>query len=298
MKQLFKTTFIFLSLMSSHSAYSNDALKATYGKLLALSSTDDISASTLKDDDGLTYHKLSLPYNFENLYVDGPYSFSLDLRFNYFTLATDTLSINDSTLDLKWNIYNMVVAPRISYAFNENIVAEGKLEYGYSKMNNRSKFHGDDLIYQNLTEDNTINWSLSSMHITPHLGLNYFKKLKNNDDLSVKSAVGYMILSNFNQNKDDPKISNKVGTWSLEGEYTFNDAFQLWGKSLDLSLNNHIGGFYGNHHKELGFDFVNNTSIAVKTPIRFFGQSRKLKTGLGYLAAEHVHGMMFILGLE
>ena len=299
MKNLFKTSFLFLSLMGSHSAYSDDEFKATYGKLLALSSTDDISASTFKDDDGMTYNKFSLPYSFDNLYVDGNYSFSLDLRFNYFTVATDTpLSIDDSTLDLKYSIYNMVIAPRISYVFNENFVAEGKLEYGYSKMNNHSKFHGDELMHQNLVQGNVIDWSLSTMHITPHLGLNYFTKLNNHHDLAVKSAIGYMILSNFNQNKDDPKVSSRVGTWSLEGEYTIPHAFHVWGKNLDLSFNNHIGGFYGDQYKELDFSWINNASVALKTPIQFFGQSKKLKTGLGYLAAEHAHGIMFILGVE
>jgi hypothetical protein len=299
MNKLLKTSFIFFSLMASHSAYSDDELNSTYGKLLALSSTDDMSSSTLKNDEGLTYTKFSIPYSLEDLYVDGNYSFSLDFRLNYFTVEMDTpLMFENNALDLKWSIYNIVVAPRISYAFNENFLLEGKLEYGYSKMNNHSKFQGNEILHQEFIRKNLTDWSLSSVHITPHLGLNYFKKLENNNDLAFKSAIGYMILSNLNQNKNDPKISNRVGTWSLEGEYTLNDAFQLWGKNLDLSFSNQIGGFYGNQHKELGFGFINNTSVALKTPIRFLGQSRKLKTGLGYLAAEHTHGIMFILGLD
>lgn len=84
---------LFLIITTSGSSMAED-LKTGYNKLLALSLTDDISASKLKSD-GLSYEKYSLPYNFNELYVNGDYSFSVQLRGNYLKVKSSSFHIDN-----------------------------------------------------------------------------------------------------------------------------------------------------------------------------------------------------------
>lgn len=299
MNFIFKISFILLSIGYTNYSYADDQddLKSTYGKLLALSSTSDISASTLKDDEGVHYSKYSLPLNFNDLYTHGNYAFSLGFRFNYFNISGNTLDLSYGKISPHWNIFNLVAIPKISYKLNEKFTLEGELEYGYSRMENKSKFDGSKINEEALKKENLLDWNANAVHLTPKIGLKYKNKLRNNNEINLNTHVGYMILSNFN-NKENLRINNRIGTWSVGGEYVINDAFKVYDRGINIAISNDIGGFYGDNYRELSFGFVNSTSVALETPIKLWGETMKLKTGVGYLLNDNAHGAMFILGLE
>ena len=66
MNLLSSRQLLLLCIIFTSSAYSDENLNSGYAKLLALSLTDDISASQLNSD-GFNYEKYSLPYEFKNL---------------------------------------------------------------------------------------------------------------------------------------------------------------------------------------------------------------------------------------
>ncbi|EKT58488.1 hypothetical protein [Providencia sneebia] len=64
MKPSYLKLLFSLSVLYISNSYSDENLNAGYAKLLALSLTDDISASKLHTD-GFVYEKYSLPYDFK-----------------------------------------------------------------------------------------------------------------------------------------------------------------------------------------------------------------------------------------
>lgn len=295
-----RTLSIFLSpflVIFSPDSFSDKALTAGYAKLIALSSTNDISASTLYSD-GLDYSKYSLPYTFKNIYTDGDYTFNIQMRGNYLQVKSEVIDIDSSnSLRSRWDILNLTTSPQITYRIDEHYSLEGELEFGYSNMKNKSSFHGEDGIKIGLRQEKLLDWDINTLHITPKLGLANRNTLSNGDKFNLHTSVAYMFMESIG-NKNDIKISNNTGIWSASAEYAFTNAFDIKAQTFDIIVSNEIGGFYGNSYRDLSFGFINNTSLALETPIRINNTEFKIKTGLGYLSSDNAHGVTFILGIN
>lgn len=297
MKRSLSIFFSPFLVMFSPDSFSDKALTAGYAKLIALSSTNDISASTLHSD-GLEYSKYSLPYTFKNIYNEGDYSFNIQIRGNYLKVKSDVIDINSSnTLRSRWNILNLTTSPQITYNIDKNLSLEGEIELGYSNMKNTSSFHGEDDIKIGLREEKLLDWDINAVNITPKIGIVNKNTLNNGDKIKLHTHVSYMFMESVG-NKSDIKINNNIGTWSTGGEYTITNAFAIKDNPFDIIVSNDIGGFYGNSYRDLSFGFINNTSLALETPIDINNTEFKIKVGLGYLYSDNAHGMTFIIGIN
>lgn len=278
-------------------AYSDENLNAGYAKLLALSLTNDINASKLNSD-GLSYNKYSLPYEFKNLYVTKNYFLSMKLNGNYLKIKSSPTNIDPlGNLRAQWDIFSLSAAPKIIYPINEKFRLENELEFGYSNMNNKSSFHGNEKMKEILRDEGLLYWSINTFHITPKFGLRNTNKLNNNDEFNIYGHVSYMFTNSVG-NEKKLNVNNNTGTWSIGGEYIMTDLINLNGMNFNLILSNDIGGFYGKDYRELSFGFINNTSLALETPIKFYDNQVKIKAGIGYLSSDNAHGIALTLGIR
>lgn len=281
---------LFLIITTSGSSMAED-LKTGYNKLLALSLTDDISASKLKSD-GLSYEKYSLPYNFNELYVNGDYSFSVQLRGNYLKVKSSSFHIeNVGSLHARWDIFSITTSPKVTYKINDNFSFENELEFGYANMKNNSSFHGDFQMKESLREEKLLDWDINSFHITPKVGIKNTFKLNNNYEVNSFGRISYMFANGF-------RDKNNTGTWALGSEYVMTDLFKLNEKNFNLILSDSIGGFYGKNYRELSFGVINNISLSLEAPIDFYDDQLKIKMGVGYLLGDNAHGITFILEIR
>lgn len=291
-----KLLFLFYALYAC-STYADENLNAAYAKLLALSLTDDISASKLNSNE-LSYDKYSLPYEFKNLYVTKDYFLSMKLNGNYLKIKSSPANIDSlGNLRAHWDVFSLSATPKITYPINEKFSIENELEFGYSNMNNKSSFHGNEQMKEILREEGLLDWSINTFHITPKFGLRNNNKLNNNDEFNIYGHISYMFTNSFG-NEKKLNINNNTGTWSIGGEYIMNDLINLNGVNFNLILSNDIGGFYGEGYRELSFGFINNTSFALETPIKFYDNQVKIKAGIGYLSSDNAHGIAFTLGIR
>ncbi|WP_140182637.1 hypothetical protein [Providencia stuartii] len=297
MKRFLLTYFSPFVALFSPDALSDKALTAGYAKLIALSSTNDISASTLYSD-GLDHSKYSLPYTFKNIYTDGDYAFNIQIRGNYLKVKSEVIDIDSSnSLRSRWDILNLTTSPQLTYSINKNYSLEGELELGYSNMQNKSSFYGEDDVKAGLREAKLLDWDINTLHITPKIGIVNKNTLSNGDNISLHTSIAYMFMESIG-NKSNIKISNNIGIWSAGGEYTMTNAFDIKGKPFDIIVSNDIGGFYGNSYRDLSFGFINNTSLALETPININNTEFKIKAGVGYLSSDNAHGVTFIVGIN
>lgn len=307
-KNIFNT-FIFFSIGFINATYASDEttpdyislnreLTPGYVKLLALSSTNDITASSLKDEDGLEYDKISIPYNFDNIYEYQDYTLSLGMRASYLKIKANSINLNSSEkFSPLWEILSAVVAPKVSYKINDRLQLNTEIEFGYNRMENKSTLKGDDLSREEFINFGMLDWTINSISVTPKIGLNYNYFLKNQNEINLNGNIGYMFLSELDDHKSID-INSQVGTWSIESAYIIKNAFDLNNKIIDLRLSNNIGGFYGQDYRALGFGFVNNSSVALEYPVRFYTNERKIRIGIGYLVNDYANGLTFILGIQ
>ncbi|MTC46836.1 hypothetical protein GKR71_13445 [Providencia sp. wls1922] len=297
MKSLYSKLLLLIYTIYTFSSYSDENLNAGYAKLLALSLTDDISASKLNSD-GFNYEKYSLPYEFKNLYVTDDYSFSIQLKSNYLKVKSSLINI-DSVGDLRarWDILSISASPKVTYQINERLRLENELEFGYANMSNKSSFHGSQLMRDTLRDEGLLDWNMNSFHITPKIGLKNTNKLDNNDEINMYGHVSYMFANGFG-NEKKLNINSNTGTWSIGGEYIMTDLISLNSINFNLILSNDLGGFYGNDYRELSFGFINNTSLALETPINIYDSQVKVRAGVGYLSSDNAHGIALTLGIR
>lgn len=297
MKSLYsKPLFLFYTIYVCNS-YSNENLNAGYVKLLATSLTDDISASKLNVDE-LNYEKYSLPYQLKNLYVTDNYIFSIQLKGNYLKVKSSLVNIDSvGNLRARWDIFSTSISPKVTYQINERLSLENELEFGYANMNNKSSFQGSQQMKKALRDERLLDWNVNSFHITPKIKLKNTNKLDNNDEINIYGQVSYMFANGF-RNEKKINVNSNTGTWSVGGEYIMTDLISLNGINFNLILSNDIGGFYGNGYRDLSFGFINNTSLALETPINVYDNEVKVRTGIGYLSSDNAHGIALILGIR
>lgn len=297
MKPLFLITLLLPAIIFITPAYSNDNLNTSYAKLLALSLTNDISASKL-DSGGFNYEKYSLPYTFQNLYEYDDYSFSVQLRGNYLKVKASPIYVYPSgKLRAHWDILSVTTSPKITYKINNNLKLENEIEFGYANMNNRSTFSGDNNTKESLREIGLLGWSINSFQLAPKIGLINTNTLNNNHQINFHGNVSYMFMHGIKNDKE-LNINNNTGTWSVGGEYIMTDLFNIKDKPFSLILSNDIGGFYGNDYRELSFGFINNTSLALETPVNVYDNEVRFKAGIGYLASDNAHGITLIFEIR
>ncbi len=275
---------ILLSLSTIYicSSYSDENLNAGYAKLLALSLTDDISASTLHAE-GFNYEKYSLPYEFKNLYVTNDYSFSMQLKGNYLKIKSSLVNVDSvGSLRARWDIFSISASPKIAYQISEKFSLENELEFGYANMTNKSSFHGSQQMKEALRDEGLLDWDVNSFHITPKIGLKNTNKLDNNDEINIYGHMSYMFANGF-RNEKKLNVNSNTGTWSIGGEYIMTDLISLNDIDFNLILSNDIGGFYGKDYRELSFGFINNTALALETSINIYDNQMKIRAGIGYL---------------
>lgn len=297
MKSLPQRLLLLFYAIYACSSYSDESLNAGYAKLLALSLTDDISASKLNAD-GFSYEKYSLPYEFKNLYAEDDYSFSLQLKGNYLKVKSSLVNIDSmGSLRARWDIFSVSASPKVTYQINERLSFENELEFGYANMSNKSSFHGNQQMKEILRDEGLLDWNVNSFHITPKVGVKHTNKLDNNDEINIYGHLSYMFTNGF-RNEKKLNINSNTGTWSVGGEYIMADLIRLNGVNFNLILSNEIGGFYGKDYRELSFGFINNTSLALETPIDIYDNQVKVRAGIGYLSSDNAHGIALTLGIR
>lgn len=297
MKSLYSKPLLLLYTIYACSSYSNENLNAGYAKLLNLSLTDDISASKLNSD-GFNYEKYSLPYEFKNLYIIDDYSFSMRLKGNYLKVKSSLVNIDSvGSLRARWDIFSISASPKVSYQINEKFSLENELEFGYANMSNKSSFHGSQQMKEALRDEGLLDWDVNSFHITPKIGLKNTNRLDNNDEINIYGHLSYMFANGLRSEKK-LNVNSNTGTWSIGGEYIMTDLISLNGINFNLILTNDIGGFYGNGYRELSFGFINNTALALETPINIYNNQVKVQAGIGYLSSDNAHGIALTLGIR
>lgn len=298
MKRIQQTALFLVLVHNANLTYADD-LTSGYSKLLTLSSSNDISASTLHSE-GVDYNKYILPYVFENLYQYEDYAFSLGLKGSYLKVRLDPISINDDN-DIyygRWDIFNVMVTPKVDYKLNQYVTLEGAVDLAYSKMVNNSKVRGSQEVKEGLTDNGLLDWDVNTLHFAPEIGAKFKKAFDNNDELTFHSRISYMVLTGIDNNKSGVKVDDNAGTWSTGASYLVSDALNIMEKDFDLLLSNRIGGFYGKGYRDLSFGFINSTEVAVETPLKIYGYDMKMKIGVGYLSSDNAHGTTLVFGLQ
>lgn len=297
MKSLCSNTLLLFYAIYACSSYSDENLNAGYSKLLALSLTDDISASKLNAD-GFNYEKYSFPYEFKNLYVEDDYSFSVQLKANYLKVKSSLINIDSvGSLRARWDIFSVSASPKVAYQINERLSLENEMEFGYANMSNKSSFNGSQQMKDALRNEGLLDWDVNSFHITPKIGLKNINKLDNNDEINIYGHVSYMFTNGF-RNQKELNVNSNTGTWSIGGEYIMTDLISLNSIDFNLILSNDIGGFYGKNYRELSFGFINNTSLALEAPINIYDKQMKIRAGIGYLSSDNAHGIALTFGIR
>ncbi len=297
MKSSYSRPLLLLYAIYACSSYSDENLNAGYSKLLALSLTDDISASKLNAD-GFNYEKYSFPYEFKNLYVEDDYSFSVQLKGNYLKVKSSPINIDSvGSLRARWDIFSVSASPKVAYQINERFSLENELEFGYANMSNKSSFHGNQQMKEILRDEGLLDWNVNSFHITPKVGVKNTNKLDNNDEINIYGHVSYMFANGF-RNEKKLNVNSNTGTWSIGGEYIMTDLIRLNEINFNLILSNDIGGFYGKDYRELSFGFINNTSLALETHINIYDNQVKVRAGIGYLSSDNAHGITITFGIR
>ncbi len=226
MKQRVSLIFTLLLVHLSTSAYGDDSLNAGYAKLLALSSTSDIGASTLTADK-VSYAKYSLPYRFDELYKDSDYTLSLQLRGNYLKVKPQKNTLeSQGTLRSRWDIWNVTASPKIAYNINESLTLESELEFGYAYMDNKSIFHGNAEIKDALYREGLLGGSSNTLSIMPRIGLSNIYMFDNHDEIKIHGHLAYMMMKGV-QNEKKLNINNNTGIWSVGGSISFQIYFVL-----------------------------------------------------------------------
>nr|WP_282553588.1 hypothetical protein [Providencia sneebia] len=236
--------------------------------------------------------------HFKNIYVKDNYAFSMQLKGNYLKVKSSPVNIDYvGRMHARWDIFSLTASPKVSYQINDNLHLENELEFGYANMSNNSSFHGDHQMKELLRNEGLLDWSVNSFHITPKIGLKNTNKLANNDEINIYGHISYMFTNGFRTEKK-LNVNSNTGTWSAGGEYVMTDLFSLNERKFNLILSNNIGGFYGKDYRELSFGFINNTSLALETPINFYDNTIKIKAGIGYLSSDNAHGLAFMLEIK
>lgn len=297
MKQRVSLIFTLLMVHLSTPVYGDDSLNAGYAKLLALSSTDDISASSLTADKA-RYAKYSLPYRFDELYKDSDYTLSLLLRGNYLTVKPEKTSLeSQGTFHPRWDIMSVTASPQIAYNINESLTLESELEFGYAYMSNKSTFHGNAETKDVLYREGLLGWSTNTLHITPKIGLSNVYELDNSDEITIRGHLAYMFMKGV-KNEKKLNINSNTGIWSAGAEYAIPDIFRFRNTPFSLIISNDIGGFYGRYYRELSFGFINTTALALEAPVDFYDNNVKVKIGIGYLSSDNAEGMTLLFEIR
>lgn len=288
---------LFLVQMMSY-ADDSENLNAGYAKLIALSSTNDISASTLSADDGLKYSKYSLPYDFTDLDESDHYAMSVRLRGSY--LKVKGADIEMGSLGVyypRWNMLSLTASPRITFTLSDTLALNNEFEFGYTKINSQSTYQGDAQTHALLRDDNLLEWSMNTFHLAPKIGLISRYTVNNKDEINVYSDIAYMYIDTPG-NTAHSGFKSSFGTWSFGGEYVITHLFKLKEQPFNVVISNDIGGFYGKGYRDLSFGFINNTSLALEMPINLNNSRLKMKVGIGYLSSDRARGQMFIFEIK
>lgn len=116
-------------------------------------------------------------------------------------------------------------------------------------------------------------------------------------DFSLRSGVSLVLLSELTAGRGD--IDSRAGTYSVRMAYTFRDVVCATGRCIDLTAENHTGGFYGPGRKtDLGFSVVNETRLVAAVPLHPGSQSPAIKAGPGvFMGNGGARGVSFTLGM-
>ncbi|HEJ0404576.1 hypothetical protein I5M82_12275 [Serratia marcescens] len=272
-------------------AQEDGSLGAEYARLLMLSSTDDISASSFRTHDGVTFSKFSLPYEVFRLELTDRLSLSGTVRGSYLKVkGTD----DDEGMATRWDMFSAVSGLVGRYSVSDSVAIKSGIELGYAYMRNRISFGGH-------APDDEYRWDMTSRNglVAPMLGIEYANGLDNGDRIHAEGSLSWMHVSSFSTNSRLINIHNeKAGTWSLLGEYTFGDVYRLLGWPMDVIASNKLGGFYGKGYRDIDMGFMNNTELATGTRIRFFNQNYDVRVGVGYLINDNGQGISLVMRMN
>lgn len=274
-------------------AQEDGSLGAGYAKLLMLSSTDNISASSFRTYDGVTFSKFSLPYEMFRLELTDRLSLSSTVRGSYLKVK-GTDEDEGMATRFRWDMFSAVSGLVGHYHVSDNVAIKSGIELGYVYMRNRISLGGH-------ATDDEYRWDMTSRNglVTPILGVEYTNGLDNGDRIHAEGSLSWMRVSPFSTNNHLMNIHNqKAGTWSLLGEYTFGDVYQLLGRSMDVVVSNKLGGFYGQGYRDIDMGFMNNIELTTGTRIKIFNQSYNVRVGAGYLINDNGQGMSLVMRMD
>ncbi|CAI2044161.1 Uncharacterised protein [Serratia marcescens] len=269
-------------------AKAENALGGTYARLLMLSSTEDISASSFRTDEGVRFDKFLLPYEMLHLDITDRLSLSGTVRGGYLKVKGQN-DDDGSIIRLQWDIFSVVSGLVGRYHINDEVAMKGGVELGYVYMRNRYAF--DD--------ENRLDMASQNGLIAPMLGIEYTNEVDNGDRLHIEGGLSWMHVSSFSTSNRLMNIHNeKAGSWSLRGEYTFDGVYRLLSRPMDVIVSNNLGGFYGKGYRDIDMGFMNNTELATGSRVRIFGRSYGVRVGVGYLVNDKGHGVSLVMRMN
>lgn len=274
-------------------AQEDGSLGAGYARLLMLSSTDDISASSFRTHDGVAFSKFSLPYEMFRTELTDRLSLSGTVRGSYLKVK-GTDEDEGMATRFRWDIFSAVSGLVGRYHVSDNVAIKSGIELGYAYMRNRISLGG------HATDDEyRLDMTSRSGLVAPMLGIEYANGLDNGDRIHAEGSLSWMNVSSFSTNNRLMNIHNeKAGTWSLLGEYTFGDVYQLLGRSMDVVASNKLGGFYGKGYRDIDMGFMNNTELATGTRIKIFNRNYDVRVGVGYLINDNGQGVSLVMRMN
>ncbi|HEJ7277307.1 TPA: hypothetical protein SMF98_003977 [Serratia marcescens] len=274
-------------------AQEDGSLGAVYARLLMLSSTEDISTSSFRSDNGVAFDKFSLPYEVFRLDITDRLSLSGIVRGGYLKVKGGD-DDDGLTTRSRLDIFSAVSGLVGRYHISDEIAVKNGVELGYARMRNRIflldhasgyKYRGDMRSHNGL--------------VIPMVGVEYANELDGGDRIHAEGSISWMYVSSFNTNNRPVNIRNEnAGSWSLSGEYTFGDAYRLLGWPMDVMVSNKLGGFYGAGYREIDMGFMNNTELATGTRIRVLNRNYNVRVGIGYLMNDNGRGISLVIRMN
>ncbi|KHO44729.1 hypothetical protein [Serratia marcescens] len=164
-------------------AQEGGSLGAGYARFLMLSSTDNISASSVRTHDGVTFSKFSLPYEMFRLELTDRLSLSGTFRGSYLKVK-GTDEDEGMATRFRWDRFSAVSGLLGRYRVSDSVAIKSGVELGYAYMRNRISLSGhatEDKFRLDMTSRNGL--------VAPMLGIEYAHGVDNGDRIHAEGGL-------------------------------------------------------------------------------------------------------------
>ncbi|WP_431295598.1 hypothetical protein [Rahnella sp. PAMC 25559] len=194
----------------------DSSLNGTYSKIMLLSSTQAINASSFKTSEKVHYSRYSLPLSTSELKVGEATSLSGWIRGGYLKVkAGDSLTSEDGgKIALRWDAYSVSTGGIIKYAPSEHLVLNAGLGFGFIRMTDMTKFHEVSIAEKEiLKRDGLFSWKTESLLLSPSLGGKYRYPIDNGDEITLSSEVSWNMQYSLSRLPHDERNIVGAGIW-------------------------------------------------------------------------------------